>query len=128
MAFSSPPEHTTAAPIADNASDYGSDIDDATALELLSQAESQPLQNIVLENIEESTVKDDSLHERITLRLSRLQQSLESVHESSSRLESLVSARRAREASIEVEYDEGNRISFSRTCYPSRKGLVELTH
>lgn len=118
MAFSPPPEHTTATLVADNVSDYGSDIDDATALELLSQAESQPLQNIVLENIEESTVKDDSLHERITLRLSRLQQSLESVHECSSRLENLVSERRAREASIEVEYDEGNRISFSRTCCP----------
>ena len=113
MSLSSPPQQTTAPPIADNASDYGSDIDDATALELLSQAESQPLQNIVLENIEESTVKDDSLHERITLRLSQ------SVHESGSRLESLVTERRMREASIEVEYDEGNRISFSRTCCPS---------
>ena len=128
MAFSFPSQQTAEPPIADNASDYGSDIDDATALELLSQAESQPLQNIVLENIEESTVKDDSLHERITLRLSRLQQPLESVDESSSRLENLVSERRAREASIEVEYDEGNRISFSRTCCPSEEVLVELTH
>ncbi len=121
MALSPPSQQAAEPSIADDASDYGSDIDDATALELLSQAESQPLQNIVLENIEESTVQDDSIHERTTLRLSRPQQSQESVDQSSSRLENLVAERRAREASIEVEYDEGNRISFSRTCCSSEK-------
>ena len=106
-------------PIADDASDYGSDIDDATAIELLSQAESQPMKNVVLESIEEPEVKDEPLHERVALRLQRLQASLETVQESSSRLESLISERRLREASIEVEYDESNRTAFSRTCSSS---------
>ena len=75
------------APVADNASDYGSDLDDATAFDLLSQAESQPLNHVVLE----------------------------SVYPSSSKLENIASERRVREASVEVEYDEGNRLSFSRT-------------
>ena len=109
------------APIADDASDYGSDIDDATALELLSQAESQPMKDVVLESIEEPEVKDEPLHERIALRLQRLQASLETVQESSSRLESLISERRMREASIEVEYDESNRTAFSRVFYRSEQ-------
>ena len=115
MAAPSLSQHNTHLPIADEASDYGSDIDDATALELLSQAESQPMKDVVLENIEESDVKDEPLYERIALRLQRLQASLETVQESSERLESLISERRMREASIEVEYDESNRIAFSRT-------------
>lgn len=115
MEVPSASQESTLAPIADNASDYGSEIDDATALELLSQAESQPLKDVVLESIEEPEVKDEPLHERVALRLSRLQQSLGSVHESSSRLESLISESRDREASIEVEYDERNRTAFSRT-------------
>ena len=107
-------QQATTAPIADNASDYGSDLDDATAYDLLSQAESQPLHNVVVESIEEPVIEDGSLSHRINLRLSRLRKSLENVHESSSTLESIVSERQVREASIEVEYDEGDRISFSR--------------
>ena len=116
----SPPHQDPPTSITDNASDYGSDLDDATAEALLSQAESQPLANAVLESIEEPSIEDDSLQHRINLRLSRLQRSLESASENSSRLESLVAARQAREASIEVEYDEGNRVSFARMCLPSK--------
>ena len=111
-AISLPQDPTT--PITDNASDYGSDLDDATAIDLLSQAESQPLQNIVLESIEEPRVGDESLQQRISLRLSRLRESLESASQSSSQLERIVVERQMREASVEVEYDEGNRVSFSR--------------
>jgi hypothetical protein len=116
MAVPSLSQHNAPPPIADDASDYGSDIDDATAIELLSQAESQPMKNVVLECIEEPEVKDEPLHERVALRLQRLQAPLETVPESSSRLESLISERRMRDASIEVEYDESNRTAFSRTC------------
>ena len=93
-------------PIADDASDYGSDIDDATALDLLSQAESQPLKDVVLESIEEPTIEYDSSQRRNKLRVSHLWQS--------SQRESSHPEKRVRQTSIEVEYDEGNRISFSR--------------
>ena len=108
--------HDAGAAIADNASDYGSEIDDATAFELLAEAESQPLKDIVLESIEEPEIKDEPLQERIALRLSRLHQPLDSVQESSEKIEDLISERRVREASVEVEYDEFNRTSFSREC------------
>ena len=108
--------------ITDNVSDYGSDLDDATALDVLSQVESQPMRDVVLESIEKPIpIEDDSLEGRLSLRLSQIQRSLDSVHKSQSRIESIVSERRVREASIEVEYDEKNRRSFSRTssrtCY-----------
>jgi hypothetical protein len=116
MALPTSSPHDATAAVADNASDYGSEIDDATAFELLAEAESQPLKDIVLESIEEPGIEDGPLHERIALRLSRLQQPLDSVHESSEKIESLISDRRVREASVEVEYDEFNRTSFSREC------------
>lgn len=113
-------ENLSSSPIANNASDYGSELDDATALELLSQVESQPLKGLVLEDIEEPAIpedKDEPLHDRIALRLSRLQQSFEGAPESSERIE-----RSAREASVEVECDENNRTSFSRESrHPSQR-------
>ncbi|KAK5168721.1 uncharacterized protein LTR77_006030 [Saxophila tyrrhenica] len=100
----------------DNASDYGSDIDDETAFSLLSQAELQaPVEPSFLASIEDIPipVEHESLEQRIHLRLSRLQQSLDSVRESSARIEAIVGARRAQEASVEIEYDEINRGQFS---------------
>lgn len=109
------PQQNTVTPIADNASDYGSDIDDATVDDLLSQAESQPLKDVVLESIEEEpNFKDDAVQHRNNLRLPRLRQSVDSVNKSSAKLERAVSNRQVREASVEVEYDEGNRNSFCR--------------
>jgi hypothetical protein len=99
----------------DNASDYGSDIDDVAAFEILSQAESQPLKNVVLEDLEEPCTKNESFEQRVNLRLSRLQQPLQRVQQTSSKIENIISQKQTREASVEVEYDESNRISFSRT-------------
>ncbi len=100
--------------VTDNTSDYGSDIDDETAFDILSQVESR--KPSILASIEEVPLpaEHESLEQRIHLRLSRLQQSLDSVRESSSKIESIISTRQVREASVEVEYDEGNRGSFSR--------------
>lgn len=101
--------------IADNNSDYGSELDDDTATELFSQVDSQPLSNVVLESIEEPiTPKDDSLDGRVSLRLSQLRQSLDSAHQITRNIEAIVSERRVRQTSVEVEYDESNRRSFSR--------------
>jgi uncharacterized membrane protein YheB (UPF0754 family) len=96
-------------------SDYGSDIDDETAFNLLTEAESQPLKDVVLESIEEPDLKDESLEQRITLRLGRLRQSLEGARKSGDRIDSLLRERQRREASTEIEYQEGNRRAFSRT-------------
>ena len=104
----------------DNTSDYGSDLDDATAFDILSQAESQPLKNVVLEDIEEPCIKNESLDHRATLRLSRLQESSQSKQQITSRAEAIASQIWTREASVEVEYDESNRNSFSRASAPPR--------
>ena len=115
MAITLPPQ-SAPAPIADDESDYGSDIDDATATQLLSQADSQPLKDVVLESIEEPALEDEAFEQRITARLSRLQASLDGARKSSRKIETIVRERRdwRREVSVEVEYDEGNRASFSR--------------
>lgn len=100
-----------ASPIGDNGSDYGSDVDDATADELFSQAESQPMKDVVLESIEEPAIpRNESLEQRIKLRLSRLRAGANADDS-----EAFV-----REASVEVEYDEGNRVAFSREFCPVR--------
>jgi hypothetical protein len=112
------------APIAttDTASDYGSDIDDETAFSLLSQAESQPLPAAIVASIEDlpSPGHDEAVEQRIHLRSSQLQQS-------DSKIDSLIKTRRSRQASVEIEYDEPNRGSFSRKSCASRALNWELT-
>ena len=95
----------TSTSIADDASDYGSDIDEATAIELFAQADSQPLRNLVLESIEEAEPRNGSLQKRGTLRLSQ---------QSGNNIDAIARARQTREISVEVEYAESNRTSFSR--------------
>ena len=95
----------TSASIADDASDYGSDIDEATAVELFAKADSHPLKNLVLESIEEAEPRNGSLEKRGTLRLSQ---------QSGNNIDAVVRARQTREISIEVEYAESNRTTFSR--------------
>lgn len=110
----------TAAPIAVSApdSDYGSDIDDATADELFSQVESpSPLKDTsILPSIEDPGVaelEEDVFTHNFSVRLAKLRQSLDGVEESRAKLEDIVQRRR-REAAVEVEYDERNRAAFSR--------------
>lgn len=110
------PSHTSHEPSADSISDYGSDLDEDTAFELLSQAESQPLRNVVLESIEDPIIKDDGAEEQHAhLRIARSQCSDNAVLESVAKSESNSYDRYLRETSVEVEYDERNRIAFSRT-------------
>ncbi len=111
-------QHSIASPVNDNASDYGSDLDlqDETIYGLLSQAESQPLKVAVRESIEDIPQEYEPLEDRIQLRVERLQQSIESVRESSSKIEAIISTRQVREPAVEVEYDEDNRTTFSREC------------
>jgi hypothetical protein len=110
------PDPTTLIP--DNISDYGSDFDEESAFDILSQLESQPAAKIKIEDIEDIPFEHEPPAQRIHLRFSRLQQSVASALESSARIESIISKRQVREASVEVEYDESNRGSFSRACNP----------
>jgi len=103
--FSSPP--------ADNKSDYGSDLDldDDAFTTILTTAESQLLSAKPLIDIEDVPFEHEPPQQGIHLRLSQLQQSLGAVRQSKEKIENLI---RTREASVEVEYDELNRGSFSR--------------
>lgn len=117
MAVDSLRAHHTA-PVASTDSDYGSDIDDATANELFSQAEFEsPLKEVAgVEHAPPAEVEDDVYTHNFSVRLARLQQSLDGVEASRAKIEQIVQRRR-REAAIEVEYDERNRRAFSRECH-----------
>lgn len=95
-------------------SDYGSEVDDDTAVELLAKAESQPLKEVVLESIEDPIISNENLDQPANLRLLAFQSSLYSVDESGNKIGTIVSPRKVREASVEVEYDQRNRTAFSR--------------
>nr|POF04695.1 putative exonuclease v, mitochondrial [Quercus suber] len=86
--------------VGDGNSDYGSELDDDAAQELLSQAESQPLKNLVVESIEEPLLKDGCATERSLARLARTSHDRSVKHR----------------PNVEVEYDQSNRVAFSRTC------------
>lgn len=101
-------------PVVDDASDYGSEIDDQTAIKILSQIESQPLKELVLESIEEPIISNENPEQPTTLRLPPFKSSLYSVDSFGNKIGTIVSERQVREASVEVEYEQGNRASFSR--------------
>lgn len=93
-------------------SDYGTDIDDATWDAAISQAESQRIPQIRIQDIEEPVLPDDSEPQTHSLRLARLREHLV---EAIFQVDELQGGRRPkRERSIEVEYDERQRRSFSR--------------
>ncbi|KAK3683154.1 hypothetical protein LTR37_020516 [Vermiconidia calcicola] len=120
-------QQDNAAPIAEKGSDYGSDVDDTTAYELLSQAESQPLRHVVLESIEEPLSQDDPARPHLDSVVSHMQQSLDGVRQSSFKTRSVTDGREVREASVEVEYDEGNRITFSPSRAPDEPQAPRAT-
>ena len=106
-------DHT--ASIVDQESDYGSDLDDATLNDLASQAESQPTPTIVLESIEAPAITDDHGDSHPLARLARrpvYRPGAITQLDNAGRI--LAGQKTAREASIEIEYDESNRSNFSR--------------
>jgi len=106
-----------AAPVIDVDSDYGSDLDDATMSGLIAQAESQttPIPTIAFESIEAPAIIDDHGDSNPLARLGRIRENLsKAITGIESTCRTLSSQQSAREASVEIEYDEGNRTSFSR--------------
>jgi hypothetical protein len=120
MATLTRPQNVLPSIAPDNTSDYGSEIDDATALELLSQVESQPLDNIVLESIEEPISKDndDVLHRHAALQLQQSHRPADDSQDSYSQLALSPLELQVRQISVEVEYDESNRVAFTGTSPP----------
>ena len=76
-------------PVAAPSSDYGSDLDDETANELLSQAEYLTQRTVLLKR---------------------------SIEQSEGDLTTITPSESLRGPKIEVEYSEANRSTFSRTC------------
>lgn len=117
-----------AAPIASNDSDYGSDLDEATVDTLFSHLQSQPGTHIVPENIEAPVIIDDHGDSRPLARLARIRDDLSAVISGlSNTSEALTPKGPVRQAPIEVEYDEGNRVAFSRECDCTQTNKVKLT-
>jgi hypothetical protein len=110
---------------ADETSDYGSDFDDS-AFELLSQIESQHVKKeLVVASIEDIPLpaEHEPQDQRIHLRVSRLPQGDHSWSD-----DLLGSQERGlREASVEIEYDRGNRGSFSRAYIRDPSSISGLT-
>ena len=97
-------------------SDYGSDLDNDAWDAVFSQPESQPtcLPRITIENIEEPVLPDDAEPQTHSLRLARIRENLEqAIRGLDDVANELQGSRVKRERSIEIEYDERNRRSFS---------------
>jgi hypothetical protein len=101
-----------AGPIGAPSSDYGSDLDDDTANELLSQAEylTQPTVLLNQELEQDPVVQDAPPALQRTVLLKR------SIEQSEGDLTSTTPSDLLRGPKIEVEYSEANRSTFSRTC------------
>ena len=101
-----------AGPIAPPASDYGSDLDDDTANELLSQAETFTQTTVLLDqDLEQDPVVQDAppaLQRTVLLK--------RSIEQSEGDLTNTTPIESLRGPKIEVEYSEANRSTFSRTC------------
>lgn len=105
--------------VAGNESDYGSDIDDDTITDLLVQAESQPLHAVAVESIEEHNPLPSAVRLPKQYRDSpRTRRTKVLVDEDGITFEVPDNDGPLGEPSVEVEYDESNRLAFSRRFDP----------
>lgn len=127
MALTTLPQND-AAPIASSASDYGSDIDEATADQVFSQAESQPLNSVIINTIEAPVIADDHGDDDPLVRIARIRENLsEAIAGLDSVKAALAPKKLPREASVEIEYDQSNRATFSRKRVSSNVIKLKLT-
>lgn len=108
------PQKKAAGPIAAPSSDYGSDLDEDTATELLSQADHYIHPTVILnQDLEQDPVVQDApptLQRTVLLKRS-IEQS-----EDNTNTFTTTPSEELRGPKIEVEYSEANRSTFSRTC------------
>jgi len=110
---------TTASPTATVESDYGSDLDDATVNDLLSQAASQPhvaASEAVIASIEDPVLDNAQPRVQRAVRFARtrIQDRTGATIGSISPTLKRTYTGPLREPSVEIEYDEQNRVAFSR--------------
>lgn len=111
---------TTPSPVAKAESDYGSDLDDAAVNDLLSQAESQPrgaVHETVVASIEDPVLpRNASSPVKRAVRFARTR-----IQDQNGATVASVSPALKRTytgpLSVEIEYDEQNRVAFSRMFY-----------
>lgn len=119
------PHKKAAGPVAPPSSDYGSDLDDDTANELLSQAEIFTQTTVLLnQDLEQDPVVQDApptLQRSVLLKRS-IEQSDGSTATALDSPSDLL-----RGPKIEVEYSEVNRSTFSRKCLSIQRSHCRLT-
>jgi hypothetical protein len=109
------PQKKAAGPIAAPSSDYGSDLDEDTANELLSQAEYYIHPTVILNrDLEQDPVVQDApptLQHTVLLK--------RSIEQSENTVATVLTipSEELRGPKIEVEYSEVNRSTFSRMCF-----------
>jgi hypothetical protein len=119
------PQKKAAGPIAAPSSDYGSDLDEDTATELLSQAECYIHPTVILnQDLEQDPVVQDApptLQRTVLLKRS-IEQS-----EYNTNTFTTTPSEELRGPKIEVEYSEANRSTFSRMCDLLPRSQCRLT-
>lgn len=98
-------------------SDYGSDWD-STIVDHLTKSESSPLPEIVI--LEGELIPDEEKAQTHSLRLARVRSSQDDGNDDDGKAHGLASPpppRPQRMPSVEVEYDERNRVSFTCESY-----------
>lgn len=119
------PHKKAAGPVAPPSSDYGSDLDDDTANELLSQAETFTQTTVLLnQDLEQDPVVQDAppAIQRTVLLKRPIEQS-----DGSAGTALDIPSDLLRGPKIEVEYSEINRSTFSRTCIFHPRSQCRLT-
>jgi exonuclease V len=118
MAQAIPSHNNNTLVVADNESDYGSDFDEAAIDTLHSQNESQIATSAALEP---PILLDDHGDTKPFARLGKIRANLQAavvgLNEVSATLRPQTLQREDSRESVEVEYDERNRQSFSRSYY-----------
>jgi hypothetical protein len=120
------PQKKAAGPIAAPSSDYGSDLDEDTANELLSQVEYYIHPTVILnQDLEQDPVVQDAppTLQRTVL----LKRSIEQSEDPTATFFTTTPSEEIRGPKIEVEYSEVNRSTFSRMCALLPRSQCRLT-
>lgn len=124
MATAASSQDNAASIAANDESDYGSDWDEAAVDAIVNKVDSQS----AVEVIEKPAIFDDHGDDRPLLRLAKIRDNLAAaITGLDSASQELRPKGAEREVSIEIEYDEGNRRSFSRESASRTVCLVKLT-
>ena len=124
MALLTAPQDASTQIVLAEESDYGSDLDEATVDALLSQSESQA----AIDSIETPAILDDHGDNRPLARLAKIRDNLTAAITGLDQAsQELRPKGPGRSESIEIEYDETNRRTFSRESIRPEMLVEKLT-